>query len=165
MVFSKNRTTYILYCVFLSLITFYTSNINAGIYKWVDAQGNIHYGAQRPTNTDSKKLSIQHHAPEKSSSYDRPGAKKPKTAEGDAEVKTGADKKTSKDTPDYKAESKADKKRRLAACSQARKSMSKMATQGRVRTRDKEGNVNYMSDKQKQSRIKRAKELITKHCS
>ena len=39
-----------------------------------------------------------------------------------------------------------------------------MGSQGRVRSKDKEGNISYLSQQQKEAKIKQHKRLIAKHC-
>ncbi|MCW8933397.1 MAG: DUF4124 domain-containing protein [Gammaproteobacteria bacterium] len=136
----------------------------AGIYKWVDAEGNIHYGQQRPADATSEKMDVQQYAPRDTSSYNRPGSKN--TDENSDTVATDeADKKDLQPAePEKKVETAAEKKRRLAACAQARKNLSTMLSVGRVRSKDKDGNVTYMSQAQKEEKISQAKSLIAKHC-
>jgi len=134
----------------------------AGIYKWVDAEGNIHYGQQRPSNSSSEKMDVQQYAPRDTSSYKRPGSntdEEGKTANDDTEKKP-----EEPVEPEKKKETAAEKKRRLAACAQARSNLSKMQSIGRVRSKDKDGNVTYMSQQQKEAKMSQAKSLIAKHC-
>ena len=142
-----------------------TSTVSiAGIYKWVDAEGNIHYGQQRPAGSTSEKMNVQQYAPRDSSSYKRPGSKSDDENK-DSAVTDGAEKQAP-DTakPEKKVETAAEKKRRLQACAQARKNLSTMQSVGRVRSKDKDGNVTYMSQTQKEAKMSQAKSLISKHC-
>ena len=134
----------------------------AGIYKWVDEEGIIHYGQQRPADASSEKMDVQQYAPNDTSSYKRPGSKT------DEEGKTANDETEKKAEepvePEKKKETAAEKKRRLAACAKARNNLSKMQSIGRIRSKDKDGNVTYMSQKQKEARMSQTKSLIAKHC-
>ena len=143
------------------LITISISNYcYSSVYKWVDEQGNIHYGQQRPSNTQAERMNVQNYAPEDTSSYKRPGSKT--DAENNTTAADGSDKKPS-DT-EKKPESKADKKRRLAACAQAKKGLTAMQSSGRVRNKEKDGSINYLSEKQKAAKMKKSRDLISKHC-
>ena len=43
----------------IGLITiFYLITVNAGVYKWTDEDGNVHY-SDKPVSTSSKQLDIQ----------------------------------------------------------------------------------------------------------
>lgn len=152
-------------------VVFSSSLCFAGIYKWVDEQGNTHYGQQRPSNTSVKKMDVQMHAPGDDSSYKRPGQKdpeddpdNPKDPDAPDEEAKKADEKKAEKPPEKPAESAAEKKNRLAACAQARKSLATMQAAGRVRSKDKDGNINYLSDEQKNSRMKTTRDLIAKRC-
>jgi len=136
----------------------------AGIYKWVDAEGNVHYGQQKPADGSSEKMDVQQYAPRDSSSYKRPGDKSTND-DTDSAASDEADKKKQEPVkPEKKVETAAEKKRRLMACSQARKNLSTMQSVGRVRSKDKDGNVTYMSQTQKEAKMSQAKSLISKHC-
>lgn len=130
----------------------------AGIYKWTDEQGNVHYGQEKPMNKSAEKMNVQMHAPRDASSYKRPGAKDDsKTPETEKKDETAEKQKKAPETA-------AEKKRRLAACAQARKNLATMKSSGRVRSKDKDGNTSYLSDEQKQARMKSTQDLVTKHC-
>jgi len=140
----------------------------SGIYKWVDEAGNVHYGQERPNDAAAEKMNVEKHAPRDTSSYKRPSLNKDKKeGEGEANGEAGAD--ADNKTPEAKAaekkpESKADKKRRLAACAKARKNLATMKSRGRIQSRDKDGNTSYLSQKQKESKMKQQSDLVSKHC-
>jgi len=137
---------------FISAISI-SSYCYAGIYKWVDEEGNVHYGQQRPATTQSERMRIQHHAPDDSSTYKRPGSKE------------GEEKKAEEPAAEKKKpETAAEKKRRLAVCAQAKKNLQTMQSVGRIRSKDKDGNASYISQEQKEAKIKQSRELISKHC-
>ncbi len=147
----------------LLLIASFTLNqsisVAANIYKWVDEQGNVHYSQQKPNNTASEKMKVQNRTPQSSSSYNRPGTDSEKNNTGDKQPPD--DKKQGKDK---KPETAAEKKRRMAACEQARKQLTTMQSIGRIRSRDKDGNTTYMSQEQKEQRMKKIRESISKTC-
>lgn len=140
-------------------ILFSSSLCMAGVYKWVDDQGNVHYGQQKPIDQSVKKMDVQMHAPRDTSSYNRAGSK---NEEG--EVDPDAKDKETEEEPKKKPETAAEKKRRLAACAQARNNLATMQASGQIRSKDKDGNVGYLSEPQKQARIKSTRDLVSKHC-
>lgn len=149
--------------IFLSVLftfsLFISNYCYAAIYKWVDAQGNVHYDQQRPTDVSSESMNIQHHAPSDASSYKRPGTKE--------EPQEGEENKTEKaaDTnEEKKPETAEEKKRRLAACAQARSNLSTMESIGRIKSKDKDGNTSFLSQQQKEAKMKQSRELINKYC-
>lgn len=147
----------------IGLLTLSSTLCIAGVYKWVDAEGNIHYGQQRPANTQSESMNVQMHAPVNTSTYHKPGAEK---SDDQAEKQEdGTEQKQETDAkPEEKKVTPAEKQRRLAACTKARRSLSTMSSQGRIRSKDKDGNITYMSQQQKEAKIKQHKSLIAKHC-
>ena len=136
----------------------------AGIYKWVDDEGNVHYGQQRPADASSEKMDVQQYAPRDTSGYKRPADKSSDDNTDSAATDEADNKKQEAEKPEKKVETAAEKKRRLMACSQARKNLSTMQSIGRVRSKDKDGNVTYMSQTQKEEKMSQAKSLIAKHC-
>ena len=143
------------------LATIFISNYcYSGVYKWVDDQGNIHYGQQRPGNIQAERMNLQNYAPEDTSSYKRPGSK----ADAENNNAPADDNKNKTSDTEKKPESKADKKRRMAACAQAKKGLSNMQSSGRVRSKGKDGSINYLSEKQKAAKMKQSRDLISKHC-
>ena len=144
----------------LSLSCLITTMAHAGIYKWVDEQGNVHYSQTKPTDQKSKKMKVNTRKPDSSSSYKRPSLKKDKEGEAGkaAEQQQGqaADKQQTSDdvSPQQFKE----------MCETARKSLAAINATGRVRQRDKDGNVSYLSEEQKQERIKREQERVRRYC-
>lgn len=133
-----------------------TGESSAEIYKWVDAEGNVHYAQQRPNDADAEKLDIQQ---EPTTTF-RSGTNKPVKAEETAQ--------DGKQQPaveeEKKAETPAEKKQRLAACAKARKALTTMKSIGRIRSKDADGNYSYLSQQQKEAKMKQARDLIKKYC-
>ena len=101
-----------------SSLTFICSPVSmAGIYKWTDAEGNVHYGQQRPADTSSEKMQVPQHSPVNKSTYMRPGQKSTDAKAGSAPA-DAANKKAGK--PEEVKETKAEKKQRLADCEKVR---------------------------------------------
>lgn len=159
------KAHYLAFSIIFCGLFFSTSSSLAGIYKWVDDQGNTHYGSQPPPNTSRQKMDVQRYAPRDTSSYAKPGAKKiDEKADATEKSAEPAQEEKIEQQPKEVVESKADKKRRLAACTSARNSLSKMQSTGRIRQKDKDGNINYLSDKQKNASMKQLRNSISKHC-
>lgn len=147
-------------CLLTTLI--FSSAGHASIYKWVDSEGNVHYGQQKPADASAEKMKVERHAPQDTSSYTRPSLKKDN--ENKADIKDDE-----KKTDDTKNEPKkpmtaAEKKQRKAACKQARDQLVQMKAKGRIRSKDKDGNLIYMDPEQKASRMKQMRDAIAKAC-
>ncbi len=147
--------------IMLSAAFLFSTLTFAAIYKWTDEQGNVHYGQQRPVGATSEKMNVQKHAPENTSTYNRPGSQKDAKNAGKSgnEAKPADGQESGK-----KPETRAEKKKRLAACEQARKSLKTMVETGRIRAKDKDGNTTYLSQAQKEERMKQSREMLSKHC-
>jgi len=153
----------LLFAALILMNSMFISNMSfAGIYKWVDDEGNVHYGQQRPNDASSQRMNVQQHPPRDTSSYKRPG-QKDVNAKTDNAPANDSTKKEEKE-PEKKKETKAEKKRRLAACKQTREKLTRMESIGRIRVVDKDGNTTYMSQKQKEERMAKDRKALAKHC-
>jgi len=137
----------------LSLITFFLSTATAAVYKWVDDQGNVHYSEQKPAQSPAEKIKIDKAPPPSSSSYKKPTLK---TEE------EGNNKGESTDNANSKNADIAKQKQEM--CAEARKDLELMQNTGRLRVKDKDGNVTYMTDEDKAARIKRNQDRVKEYC-
>lgn len=136
-----------------------TGESSAEIYKWVDAEGNVHYAQQRPNDADAERLDIQQ---EPTTTF-RSGTNKPvKTEETARDSEQPAEEPAAQE--EKKVETPAEKKQRLAACAKARKALTTMKSVGRIRSKDADGNYSYLSQQQKEAKMKQARDLIKKYC-
>ncbi|VAW61166.1 hypothetical protein MNBD_GAMMA08-3156 [hydrothermal vent metagenome] len=155
----KKLNPYLKHIILFASLALMSSMSFAGIYKWVDDEGNVHYGQQRPKDASSQKMNVPQHAPRDTSSYKRPGQKDANAKTNNAQANGSA-----KKEPEKKKETKAEKKRRLAACAQTREKLTRMESIGRIRVVDKDGNTTYMSQKQKEERMAKDRKSLAKHC-
>ncbi len=146
----------------LCLLLSYSAQGMGSIYKWVDENGNVHYGSQRPAESSAEKMSVDMHAPQDTSTYNRPG-QKDKTAPADGAEGETAEKEKAEDE-EKKPMTAAEKKKLQAACQQARKQLATMQAKGQIRVRDKDGSTSYLSQEQKDSRIKQLRDAVAKKC-
>ncbi|MCW8869972.1 MAG: glutaredoxin family protein [Proteobacteria bacterium] len=52
----------IIFCLYATLLT--APWVQAEVFKWVDAQGNIHYSDKKPENQQSEEIKIKTHTPD-----------------------------------------------------------------------------------------------------
>lgn len=154
--FSKKNT---LLCILILPLLFIAKS-NAEIYKWVDAEGNVHYGQQRPSDANAEKLDIQQE-PTTTFHSGKKDAVKPNNTAQESEKKPEEEPATEEKE---KPETPAEKKQRLEACARAKKSLATMESIGRIRSKDAEGNYTYLSQQQKEAQMKQARDLIKKYC-
>ncbi len=131
-----------------SAILFALTPLHAGVYKWVDENGRVHYGEQ-PGNTGAEKITIRQNE-----------TTKPRAIKKDE--KEGEDKKAEKTAEPEKP--KIPKKQKRKYCNEAKSDLAEIATRGRLREVNKKGEYTYLTDKQKQQRISAAKKKQREFC-
>ena len=132
--------------------------VTAGIYKWTDEQGNVHYGSQRPEDATAERMKIESDKPpatEKNAAKDT--GKEPKK-EGEAEKKPEAV------PPKAAVEPKISKKEKQRLCQQARGDMQTIEARGRVREMDESGNTRYLTDQERTKRLSATRADVNKYC-
>lgn len=141
--------------LFLTFLGFLPLATHASIYKWVDDEGNVHYSQQKPQNIKTEKMIVNSRAPENSSTYSKPSLKK-KEEEKQATDKEG--KAAVSEKPEKSAEERA------SLCKQSQDNLQALLSRGRIRQKDAQGNVSYMSEEHKQQRIKREQDRVKENC-
>ncbi len=125
----------------------------AGVYKWVDENGQVHYGEQ-PVGTDAEKVKIRHNETTK------PRAMK-KAEDGTA--KDGDKEKTAEVEPEMK-EVPVPKKEKRKLCNEAKSDIASINSRGRMREISKDGEYTYLSEEQRQQRLAAAKKKQREYC-
>ena len=127
------------------------------IYKWTDAEGNVHYGSEKPADTAAEKMKVD----TSKTGVDR-GAK----ALADIRQKEDDEAQRIKEQgipaqPPVPSLSMKEVKQRCAA---ARQDLATIQSRGQLRERDDKGNTRYLGEQEKQQRIKAAKQRIREYC-
>lgn len=141
----------------------------AKIYKWVDEQGNVHYG-ERPPVKNAEEMHIRkapaappaaapgaaNPAGEEAAATD-PGSKRDKLLEGFAEER--ANKK--------KAEEQAAKEKELRDknCAQARNNLASQQLGGRRFIMTESGEQKFLSDEESAQRLQQAQQDVAEWCN
>ena len=127
------------------------------IYKWVDEAGNVHYGSQKPVDSSVEKVDVN---------TSMTGVNR--GAEALDKLKQAADDEAQKvkeqgipAQPPVPSLSMKEVKRR---CQVARQDLATIQSRGQLRERDEKGNTRYISEQEKQQRIKQAKKQIREYC-
>ena len=131
----------------ISLTLFVLSPLQAGVYKWVDKNGQVHYGEQ-PGNAGAEKVTIRQNETTKPRLIPKDEKEEEKKAEKPAE-------------PEVPKISKKEKRR---LCNEAKNDLATIATRGRLREINKKGEYIYLTDSQKQQRIAAAKKKKREFC-
>ena len=127
------------------------------IYKWTDSNGNVHYGAQPPSQ-NAKQMKVPS-APSSSASAAKPSSQtdatnklldsfaKDRKDKNEASSKTANEQKVSKEN-----------------CSRARKRIASLNQGGRRYEMTEEGERSYLDQVEIQKRLKKAQEMSSKWC-
>ena len=128
----------------LTVIMIFAGSASAGLYKWVDSEGNVHYSQKRPRDQQYKRLKAPAPAPENSKSlYPSTTLNKPKNV--------------------VATETAKNEKIRATNCQNAKNNLKSYQLSRRVR--DKEGNVTIVDDKERARQIEKAKKAISDFCN
>lgn len=128
----------------LTTLMILTFSVSAGLYKWVDDEGNVHYSQKRPLGAQYKKLKAPTPAPADAKPLYQP-----------VKAKTSADSALA-------AEAEKIKKLKADNCKQAKKSLNTYTVYRRFR--DKNGKMTIVDDKERAQKINDAKKAIKDYC-
>lgn len=131
----------------LAAIMIFASSAFAGLYKWVDDEGNVHYSQKRPLDQQFKKLKAPPPAPDDSKPLYQ--------SSGDNSQKSGSD--------TAATETAKNKTAREQNCANAKKNLN--AYQVYRRIKDKDGNVRTIDEKVRAAQIKKAQQAIKDFCN
>ena len=135
--------------------------VTAGVYKWTDEDGTVHYGSQRPADAPAERLKIR----ESTTPYtDEAKAKAKGTKKEGATDKAKAEKKPEEAAAKAPEEPKLSRKEKKALCQQARAKVQTIESRGRVRVKDEAGNSRHLSDKERSRELAAARKNVSKHC-
>lgn len=142
----------------LTALILYAAPAAAEMYRWVDAQGKVHYSDQPPAgkSQSSKTLNIPNQPaapavePNKSWQEKDLEYKKRQTTAADNEAK----KKKEADDAKTKAEN----------CDKSKKALKVLEDGGRINTYDEKGNRTVMDDAQRAKAMDDAKKAVSEWC-
>lgn len=143
----------------LILLMLASATAFAGVSKWVDADGKVHYSDQPPpANVKAKTL---HVTSEAAASASAPAA--PKTiAEREAELKKAQQAK--KEAEDRAAQEKAGMEAEKANCTAAQQHLRTLQEGMRMVEIDAKGERYYVDDEQRRQRVEKAQQDIKTFC-
>ena len=129
-----------------------SSPANARVYKWVDEDGQVHYGEQ-PGSTQAEQVHIRTHETTTPRKIDQEKLDK---AEGKEKQKT--------ETVEQPQEPKISKQEKRKLCSEAKSDLAAIMSRGRMREVDDKGEYIYLTDEQRQQRISAARKKQKEFC-
>ncbi len=128
------------------------SSLYAGVYKWVDEKGQVHYG-EHPGNTGAEKVTIRQNETTKP----RPVDKAEETGKSGKK-----DKDQQAEAPMVEIEPSKKEKRKY--CNEAKQDLAAINSRGRVREINEKGEYIYLSEPERQERISDAKKKQREFC-
>lgn len=134
------------------------STASAGkIYKWTDAEGNVHYGSEKPAEAEAENMKVD---------TGKTGVNRGAKALDDIKQKEDDEAQRIKEEgvpaqPPVPTLSMKEVKRR---CQAAKQDLATIQSRGQLRERDEKGNTRYLGEKEKQQRIKAARKQIREYC-
>ena len=125
------------------------------IYKWVDGQGGIHYGANPPLNSNAEEVTV-HGGPASAQAPANPDSTPP----------GGTDKKADASSPEKDEGPLAKNAETIKEnCKIAKQNLAVLQNNSVKRFRDADGNVVRYSEEDRQKRIKDAQDYVDQFCS
>lgn len=128
------------------------------IYKWTDTDGNVHYGSEKPADAPAEKMKVN---------TDKTGVNRGAEALDNLkqEVDDDAEKIKEEGIPAQPPVPSLPMKEVKQRCQAARQDLATIQSRGQLRERDANGEIRYVSDEEKQSRIKAAKQQVREYCN
>ena len=140
--------------IMLSALTFllYQTPSFAGVYKWTDSVGVIHYSDQ-PNKPNAEQFTIRHNT-----------TTTPRTIKTDEEADEENKTETATAEPTEPEEKKVPAAEKRKLCNEAKSDIAAISSRGRMREANAKGEYVYLSEKQRQQRISTAKKKQNKYC-
>lgn len=132
-----------------------SANAGAGLNKWIDANGKVHYSDQPPAGIDATPVRA---AP---SPAGTPAAPKSYT-EREAELKKA--RQTKNEAAEKSAQEQSNAEIEKANCTSARQTLRSLQQDGRIVEYDESGERRYVDDSDRQQRADKAQTEIGKWC-
>lgn len=155
MIIVTNIRTAMRYFIYLTLIL--SSVVNAGeIHKWVDQDGNIHYGDSPPVSSSSNKVKVD-------GKPSNPGRSLPRLGENSANEDAG-------NTTDSEDEESANapevpEDQAKIACENAQKDLKVIKRSNRIKLKSADGTTRYLTTEEIADRRKKSEEAIEQFCN
>ncbi|MBK8970568.1 MAG: DUF4124 domain-containing protein [Hahellaceae bacterium] len=128
----------------------------AGVYKWVDADGVVHYSDQRPEGVSSQEMGIKP-IPRSGSEGASVGL--------DEQVRTLDEKQELERLRDQQASENAEAAKREADnCKMAKENLDVLMKQARIRAKGDDGELHFLTPEEILEQRKKAQEVIDRDC-
>ena len=133
----------------------------AGVYKWLDQDGQVHYG-DKPNKADAEEVSIRRNETTKPRPIKKTKKDGDENTEGDNPEDENKEKTAEK--PAEPEEPSISKKEKNRLCNEAKSDIASITSRGRTREINAKGEYSYLSEKQRQQRLTAAKKKQREFC-
>ncbi len=132
------------------LVALVSSSLYAGeIRKWIDEDGNVHYGDAPPSSVSSQSVRVI-------GAPSNPGKPLPRLSTSESAPETASNDSSSSKVPEDQAK---------LACDQARGDLQVINTSSRIRLKNADGTSRYMTTGEIESRRESSEKDIAEFCS
>ncbi len=135
--------------IFFSALLGPVSSQAGTVYKWTDENGVVHYGDKKPEEHESTTIKVT--------------AKKPTTTTAESENQDTSKNNSQAPNGEDKKLREANAKAIQEKCTIAKTHSEKLSNASRVRINE-DGNIRYLTDEEKQEKLKTAKTYISENC-
>jgi len=142
-----------------TVLLFSSATVLAGkIYKWTDAEGNVHYGSEKPADAPAEKMTVD---------TSKTGVNRGADALDNLkqQVDDEAEKVKEEGIPAQPPVPSLPMKEVKKRCQNAKQDLATIQSRGQLRERDEKGEIRYVSDEEKQRRTKAAKKRVKEYCN
>ncbi len=140
------------YMICLSLI--FSASLNAGsIHKWVDEDGNVHYGDSPPVSVTTKQVRVTDAPSDPGKALPRLGTDE--DSDSSSVSNSAADEPDPSTLPEDQAK---------IACDEAKKDLKTIKSSNRIKLKSADGSVRYLTTEEITERRENAEEEIEKFC-
>lgn len=142
----------------LTTLLVFSAPASAEMYRWVDAQGKVHYSDQPPAekSKSSKTLNIPNQPAAPTAASPKSWQEKELDYKKRQAAATESETKKKKDADDAKA--------KFENCDKAKKALKTLEDGGRINTYDDKGNRSVMNDAQRTKAMDDAKKSVSEWC-
>ena len=135
------------------LLALSTTAMAGQVYKWVDAQGNTHFGSQPPEGQQATSINTNVATPKTPAP-----AAKPAAAVAETDEQKAIDSKVKADVAKQEAE-------RKKYCETVRTNLSQLQNNPRIRVQEEgKDEVRRLTEEERQERISETKKAIAENC-
>lgn len=140
-----------------SLLLALSATASAQVYKWVDAQGNTHFGAQPPEGQDATQINTSAAQPKQPPAAPAPVPTLPKPGSADDPAQKAIDEKVKKEVAE-------NEEKRTKYCEVTRTNLAQLQNNPRV-TIEENGQMHRLTEEERQAKIAESQKGIAESCN